>query len=274
MKKDNIFKRVWLCSYPLLFWFINQFIFTLLFEVFYIVKAIINNDITALSIENTMAFMEEKTLIILLISSLINILFFGAVLYEKKRLNIKKELLENNKKLILICVLMSIGFYMSISGFIDLFNLTKYFTDYNSSVEVLLSGNIILNIISVCILAPISEEFILRGVVYNNIRKYLDVPMALLLQGVLFGIIHMNLLQCLYAIILGMILGYIYEKTGSIIYSSIFHMIFNLCNHIFDLPILNSLYSISSLMVIMGIILIVVTFKKFKKENIKEKLYY
>ena len=31
--------------------------------------------------------------------------------------------------------------------------------------------NIVFNIIRVCILAPISEEIVLRGVVYNNIKK-------------------------------------------------------------------------------------------------------
>lgn len=85
-----------------------------------------------------------------------------------------------------------------------------------------------------CIIAPVSEELIFRGVTLGYARKALSVIPAVCLQAVLFGIFHMNMIQGIYAAFLGLFLGYLCEAGGTIAVPILFHAFFNLCGSLFN----------------------------------------
>lgn len=85
-----------------------------------------------------------------------------------------------------------------------------------------------------CMIAPVSEELIFRGVTLGYARKALSVIPAVCLQAVLFGIFHMNIIQGIYAAFLGLFLGYLCEAGGSIAVPILFHALFNLCGSLFN----------------------------------------
>lgn len=80
-----------------------------------------------------------------------------------------------------------------------------------------------------CIIAPISEELIFRGVTLGYAKKCLPIAGAVCLQGVLFGVFHMNMIQGIYAAFLGLFLGYLKEEGGTVAISMAFHACFNIC---------------------------------------------
>lgn len=77
-----------------------------------------------------------------------------------------------------------------------------------------------------CIVAPITEEFMFRGVLLAPLRKYGDW-FAVVVTSILFSLVHGNLGQIPGAFIIGLVLGFITIKSGSIVPAIIIHFINN-----------------------------------------------
>ena len=105
-------------------------------------------------------------------------------------------------------------------------------------------------IISFCIIFPIGEELIFRGmipIIFSRIMngKSLEIPfpilkevsLAVFVSSLLFGFMHLQyfdfrinkntLVKVLYAFIFGIFIGNLAEVSGSLIYAFIFHIIAN-----------------------------------------------
>ncbi len=89
------------------------------------------------------------------------------------------------------------------------------------------NGSIAMLILSTCILVPISEELIFRGIVQGELRRVMPAWAAILIQGVLFALVHGNPVQISYVIFPALILGLTYEWTRSIYVPIGLHMLFN-----------------------------------------------
>lgn len=70
------------------------------------------------------------------------------------------------------------------------------------------------------------EEFAMRGVVMNSLRRYGDF-FALTMSAMVFGLMHGNMVQLPFAILAGYILGYACMKTGTLWTSIAIHFINN-----------------------------------------------
>ncbi len=70
-------------------------------------------------------------------------------------------------------------------------------------------------ILSVAIMAPLFEEFILRGTIERGLLSG-SSWVAILWSALLFGVIHMNFWQAIPAFIIGCLLGWVYYRTHSI----------------------------------------------------------
>ncbi|MBR3645367.1 MAG: CPBP family intramembrane metalloprotease [Lachnospiraceae bacterium] len=103
-----------------------------------------------------------------------------------------------------------------------LINIVSMFVPQNFNDEfgevsnVLNSGSVWVRVLATVVGAPIMEELLMRGLMYNRLKDYLGYIWAGLISSIAFGIIHMNLIQGLYAFIIGLALIYVYEKYKSI----------------------------------------------------------
>ena len=108
----------------------------------------------------------------------------------------------------------------------------------NMSDDTLLN---ILILLYVVIIAPITEELLMRGMVMNSLAP-VSRKFALIASALLFGLMHGNFNQMFNGFLLGLILGYIALKSGSIIPSIIAHMTVNanvmLCAYVYEYKIL------------------------------------
>ncbi len=73
------------------------------------------------------------------------------------------------------------------------------------------SVSLLVGLVIYGILTPFTEELMFRGILYNRIRKYFPVPMAIMLSSLIFACYHGNLVQMLYAGIMGMVMAMLYE---------------------------------------------------------------
>ena len=81
--------------------------------------------------------------------------------------------------------------------------------------------------LAVVVGAPIIEEILFRGFLYQFFRKHLSVMLAATIQGLIFAVMHMSLSALLPLWLLGVILALFVEKYRSLLPSMIAHAIFN-----------------------------------------------
>ncbi len=73
----------------------------------------------------------------------------------------------------------------------------------------------IMNALATAVAAPFAEEFLFRGVVLSQLRKYGDA-FAVIASALLFALMHRNFPQILFAFICGLALGLALVKTDNI----------------------------------------------------------
>lgn len=96
----------------------------------------------------------------------------------------------------------------------------------NPAYEAIKSSNFILTFIYGVMIAPVAEEILYRKLLLDKLRRFGDVPAALL-SGFAFGLFHMNLAQFFYATTLGIIFAYVALKTNTIRYTIMLHIMIN-----------------------------------------------
>ncbi|MBQ9115945.1 MAG: CPBP family intramembrane metalloprotease [Clostridia bacterium] len=89
--------------------------------------------------------------------------------------------------------------------------------------------DIVVNLVVLCVFAPLFEEILFRGTMLSNHMKF-GAWHACIVTGLYFGMFHMNLQQFLYASVGGMILAMVALKSGSLITSIILHAALNFLN--------------------------------------------
>ena len=94
-------------------------------------------------------------------------------------------------------------------------------------------------IISTGVIGPILEEYIFRGMVFNELKTFNTKKIALILTTVLFALMHTEISQLIYALIVGTYLIYLYTKTNDIKVSIMAHIAINTSTIIF-LPFIMS----------------------------------
>lgn len=104
-------------------------------------------------------------------------------------------------------------------------------------VARLLLGNELSNVIAqsdlptafayLCILAPISEEIIFRGVIYRYLEKHSSLA-AIFLSAIMFSMAHFDLRTLAPIFFIGLVLSLIRFSTGSIFASMLAHSAVNL----------------------------------------------
>ena len=84
-----------------------------------------------------------------------------------------------------------------------------------------------LTVLLACLIGPVTEELLFRGVVYPVIRHRTSRLIAMLVSGGLFALVHTNLLGFLPIMLLGCVLAYLYERTGSLASPLAVHILHN-----------------------------------------------
>ena len=100
--------------------------------------------------------------------------------------------------------------------------------------ETLTDGNIILKVLCNCLVIPILEELLLRGIIAGQLYLWYGTVISVLLSSICFGILHNNIVQFIYAVVVGIGLGLMYLKTKRLSLNIICHCLINLIVIIFS----------------------------------------
>lgn len=157
-----------------------------------------------------------------LISSIVVFFFLWTTYTQNKR-----EKTGVTKKAVCISLLIGVCFAIAWNNILGLTGIVNFSEGYRQVSKTFYTGQIVLEIAALCIVIPIVEELLYRGIIYDRIRSWLGMKWALVLSAIIFGLVHMNLVQFVYATVFGVVLAFMTEKTGNFYAAAIAHMAAN-----------------------------------------------
>lgn len=221
--KLKIFKPIFIMFFIL--WFFQEFLKRIFSYIFYssYTSEILKNNFFKIS------FYSSLTILILVIY------IYLKKYYEKSN----KISFENVLKslyfyfLSYIIILLIINVYINLAEFIPFINnsYNKFMSVMDPKVGQTLETKVYM-FMFVVILAPMLEELIFRGILYNEIKKYYSDKHTVFITAVLFSIAHLNIIQSTYTFVLGICLGYIIYKYKNIKLTIFIHFINNISSFV------------------------------------------
>lgn len=130
--------------------------------------------------------------------------------YGKQEFHPDKQQIFN----ILLSVVAAAALGMAVNNVLAMTPLMQQSAGFQSANEAFFGGSIAFELLGSCLMIPIAEELLFRGVVYGRLKLYIGGRAALIGSALLFGIFHVNLVQFLYAALLGLLLAVLVEWTG------------------------------------------------------------
>lgn len=115
----------------------------------------------------------------------------------------------------------------------------SYLTDLTQIQQPSSPIGVILQMVSICLVAPVVEELMFRRLLLDALRPFGD-KIAILYSGLAFGLMHMDMQQILYASAMGFMLGYLMVRTNNIWYCIALHFAINTSSAVMY-PLMNGL---------------------------------
>ena len=91
---------------------------------------------------------------------------------------------------------------------------------------------IVLTFLGLCILVPLAEEIVFRGLVQRVFTRNMGGALAIFLAGAFFGVIHLQPQMLLSMIAFGVFLGYLFYATSNLTYPILAHCAFNTVSYV------------------------------------------
>ena len=130
--------------------------------------------------------------------------------------------------LYLYVLLLMAGLTIIVSEVSNLFELFVAKSDFFTGVmEGLLGQNIILVFIVMCVVAPVFEEILFRGIILRGLLKNIKPWPAILVSSLLFAIFHLNIWQGISSFLFGIFMGWVLYRTGSLYLVIFSHFVIN-----------------------------------------------
>jgi membrane protease YdiL (CAAX protease family) len=158
---------------------------------------------------------------------IINTLFFIVLAkvtqYKISFLNNVKAI---NVTLAIICPLL---LFLLLDNFLDPIFNRLFPVSENQYQEMLATMRLtpVATFIQVCLVAPFTEEMLMRGYILHGLKNKYGALTAVLLSTALFAVIHINIGQILSALIGGLIIALLYLETKSVSCCILTHILYN-----------------------------------------------
>ena len=249
--------------------------------LFYIVFQIIIVSIVSVIVgasseskEQMQLFINNNMMVLALISNILTIVVLVLISIIRKRnlfkeLNIKKV---RFKEYIFPCIMaftcsMAFALLTYHLSFENALMIQTGVTYYSGIMPYL---GIILQIVTLLVVAPITEEIICRGLILTTLQKEYRKAVAVTLSALLFGVLHLmagGTVLVLGSFIMGIILGIICVKTKSLLPAIFAHIFANIPDFVIGLLPKLSNPSRYGLLIICALVFIAATYKFIKKDD-------
>jgi len=166
----------------------------------------------------------------LILDGLSFIALMPIVFFFKKRHNISFEFRFSFKQIIIMFILGSLLFVV-VNPFLKPIDFINSLTDELIRIETPLSKSVglisLLSGINMIIIAPIIEELVYRGIIFNYCRKKTSLLWAVLISASFFSIVHFNPEGIIFLLIYGVMFAIVYYKTNNLLIPILLHSSIN-----------------------------------------------
>lgn len=154
------------------------------------------------------------------------IIFFLVILIINKFFLIDKKLLEIKVSFSKLSFVILLGCLLFVINYFILYLFGCSFDEPKKLDNYML----VINIISVCLIAPIVEEILFRGILFRNLSYRYSFLFSSIYSSFLFSFFHVALIQLTPTFIIGFTLCWVLNRENKIIYCIIAHMVINALN--------------------------------------------
>ena len=147
---------------------------------------------------------------------------------------LKNDLTHFNEKIpvktLILLTITNIIFALAVSYITD-YLLTLYpYLEFLPGEELVPAGltlNYIIYLFHGVIVAPVSEEFIFRGIILNRLNRLFPMIIAIIISSILFGLMH-GFSGFIHAFVFGVCMNVVYLKTQNIFVPLSIHFLNNI----------------------------------------------
>lgn len=208
-------------------------------------------------INNLAQYLVNQKLIMAIISFVV---FMPLFAFVYRQFNVKPNKISFQK----IVMIFIIGFLLSIFLNVIYFYLSLILDISSLYDKQIIVNNLIINLIAMGILGPILEEYVFRGILYNKLKIFNSVLLAMIITNIFFAFIHTNLINIINALIIGFIMLVLYEYSKNLKVSILFHAAFNISSLIAANFIIDNHWFINLVLLFISSIVIVIIVNKYK----------
>lgn len=106
--------------------------------------------------------------------------------------------------------------------------VTAASSNYQEAASDLYAVGIPVGLLLYGAVSPLAEEFLFRGIIFEQIKSFTRPFAAVILSAVVFGIYHGNGVQLAYGTILGVVLAQAYQVSGRFFVPVVLHGVLNI----------------------------------------------
>ncbi len=223
---------------------VAELIIVMGFSVVYYIMAITGSgsDASAFEIQSMYADLIRNNAVIITLLSAVLIIAFSVWMLKNDEKRLKYNILYKELPIpaYAAAAIMGAAFCVGLNFFFSIIDIYSML-GHEEGGSVLFGGNIVLAIITICIVTPLAEELVFRNLFYKRLREYASFLPAALLSSLMFAVYHLDVIQGIYAFITGMALAFIFEKTDFVVVPFLFHAAANTTSYILSYMITDAI---------------------------------
>lgn len=175
---------------------------------------------------------QTQTMEMVLVTAAVSVPILGWMYYrdlqKRENFDIKNFQIVLEVRSIVWVILGSAALALLCNFLISLTPLMGWSESYEQVNESLYAGSIWMELLGAGVGAAVSEELLMRGLLYERLRDMMEARDAVFWSALLFGIFHGNIVQGVYAFLLGLFFAWLKERFHTILIPILAHMSANL----------------------------------------------
>lgn len=150
------------------------------------------------------------------------VVFLIMIKLEKKNLKEYFKIKKLKSRNIIVLIALAVGIFLIDLSLLPL--LSNYLPSNNSGNEIT-----VIFVIYITLIAPICEEILFRGIIFNKLKSSVNLILAVFIQALFFGLAHglSANIQSVHALSTGIIYGVVFLSADSILAPILLHFFNN-----------------------------------------------
>ncbi len=186
-------------------------------------------------LQDSMRMAEEMAIPMTVVSNIVAIIATSLIFVcSKKKVTEEMSLRKFSARAVAPIVMLGLGLNVVTTIVLGLLP-EKWMESYQQSSSWTSDNVGIMTILLTVVMAPLAEEWIMRGLVYDRMKKGMPVVVAMIISSLLFGVLHKHPVWIAYAAALGMVLAWVFERTKSLYAAILLHFSYNSCGMMLSL---------------------------------------